>query len=480
LKKKPKIFFRADGNATIGLGHVIRSLAFAEMIKQYFECYFIIQNPSLSLQKQIQKVCANLIALDANDSMLEEAIFLTQHYFDKSSLVVLDGYVFDTAYQKAIKAIGCKLICIDDINAFHFASDVVINHAGGFSLLEYSTESNTKLYLGPSYALLRTEFQEAAQNKAPKPNTDSILICFGGADPKNDTLLVLQECIRHKPNASYHLVLGSAYHHWNVLEQYLKNTSANVRILRDLNAKEMVALMQKCPVAITSPSTISYEYLSTGGKLFLKVIADNQIRINNYLISHHLAFEFKDFPKVDQLSCHSSEQNLLFDGKQKKRYLKLLFELMLTIEMADQHDVELYFNWANDPTTRSQSFNNEQIKWSEHESWFENNVHSEANRFYKAMVADNPVGQIRYTLKENEALINYSVDINFRGLGIGSMLIEKTIPLLCKYYQKDFDVIGYVKEENIASVKVFRTLGFQEFKARAYDNTYKFILKCKT
>ncbi len=41
---KPKIYFRADGNATMGLGHVIRSLALAEMSNDIFDCHFKIKH----------------------------------------------------------------------------------------------------------------------------------------------------------------------------------------------------------------------------------------------------------------------------------------------------------------------------------------------------------------------------------------------------------------------------------------------------
>ena len=33
MTDKPKIYFRADGNSRMGLGHVIRSLALAEMLR---------------------------------------------------------------------------------------------------------------------------------------------------------------------------------------------------------------------------------------------------------------------------------------------------------------------------------------------------------------------------------------------------------------------------------------------------------------
>ncbi|MFT6335916.1 MAG: UDP-2,4-diacetamido-2,4,6-trideoxy-beta-L-altropyranose hydrolase [Saprospiraceae bacterium] len=480
MKKKPKIFFRADGDSTIGLGHVIRSLALADMTNEHFESYFIIRNPSKSLKAQIQNVCHHLYYLDENLTMLDEAHFLIQNWLDNNSVVVLDGYSFETEYQKIIKSIGCKMICIDDINAYHFVSDIVINHAGGFKTQEYSTEAKTKLLLGPSYALLRPEFQKAAQNQKPKTNSESIFICLGGADPNNDILHVLQKCIIHKPNAFYNIVLGSAFLHQDILEEYINNVPANIQIIKNLNAQEMVVQMQHCAIAITSPSSVSYEYLCTGGKLFLQLIANNQNRIKDFLISNNLAFDFNDFEKVDQVFYNSKLQQSLFDGNQKKRFLKPLFEIMLTLEIASEKDIELYFEWANDPKTRSQSFHSEFISWVEHTEWYMKRIHSEEFIFYKAKVAEANLGQIRYDLKENEALINYSVDSQFRGFGIGSLLIEKTINLIGSYYKNDFSIIGFVKHENIASAKVFRKFGFEEFESNEFNNTYKYILKCKT
>ena len=40
-------------------------------------------------------------------------------------------------------------------------------------------------------------------------------------------------------------------------------------------------------------------------------------------------------------------------------------------------------------------------------------------------------------------------------------------------------MIGYVKHDNIASVKVFRKLGFTESESEEFPNSYKYELLCK-
>ena len=43
--------------------------------------------------------------------------------------VVLDGYHFRLGYQQVIKEAGYALVCIDDIHAYPFIADLIINHA---------------------------------------------------------------------------------------------------------------------------------------------------------------------------------------------------------------------------------------------------------------------------------------------------------------------------------------------------------------
>ncbi|MDE7183906.1 MAG: GNAT family N-acetyltransferase, partial [Lachnospiraceae bacterium] len=79
------------------------------------------------------------------------------------------------------------------------------------------------------------------------------------------------------------------------------------------------------------------------------------------------------------------------------------------------------------------------------------------------------VGQIRLTVEEGEALIDYSVAPAYRGKGYGAELLR----LLCQ--QLDIDkitsvtkLIGQVKYQNQASAKVFEKSGFRKTMLPAY------------
>ena len=123
MKQKRKIYFRADAGPNIGYGHYIRSLALADMLKQDFDCTMFTQVPTDYQLRECETVCP-IVALPDDESKFQKFL----EYLKGDEIVVLDNYFYTTDYQRAIKAKGCKLVCIDDIHDKHYVADVVINH----------------------------------------------------------------------------------------------------------------------------------------------------------------------------------------------------------------------------------------------------------------------------------------------------------------------------------------------------------------
>ena len=73
---------------------------------------------------------------------------------------MVDGYQFDTAYHRAIKTAGRRLLVIDDYgHADAYVADLVLNqnvHAD--ESLYQARQPETRLLLGTRYAMLRREF----------------------------------------------------------------------------------------------------------------------------------------------------------------------------------------------------------------------------------------------------------------------------------------------------------------------------------
>jgi len=324
---KQKAVFRTDGNDKIGLGHIVRCCALADMLKGEFDAYFYIKNPTPEIIREVQRYCISVYSISEDLSYLEESDDWIKT-LKGDEIVVLDGYNFGTDYQLLIKARGCRLVCIDDINAYHFVCDVLINHAGGALAEEYSTEPYTKMFLGFKYALLRQPFLNRSDMPENGADPEELLICFGGADPENCTVETLERIIGIH-NGGINVIIGSAYKYLAELNRYLeKYSNREIRIHRNVSATDLAAIMKRSFIAICSPSTVAIEYLSiSNGTLYLKVIADNQKKLFGFLTNESLAFPLEDFISGKKNELNHQLKNYIFDGLQLQRYLKLFNNL---------------------------------------------------------------------------------------------------------------------------------------------------------
>lgn len=459
----------------MGLGHVFRSLALAQMLIEDFDCYFIIRDPLPSLSIKIAAVCKEIV-IPSTIAVESEAKYLSNTYFSEADIVVLDGYHFDTSYQQSIKEKNTLLVCIDDIHQYHFVSDMLINHAGGISSNDYSTELYTHMLLGPKYVLLRPEFDTVKSLDATDEH--SCLVCMGGADPNNDTSTIVKECVASGKFSQLDIVIGAGYLFDVQLRQEIENYSIPINIHQQIEAEEMVSLMRQNNYAVTPPSTVAYEYLSQGGILFLHMIADNQKDLLSYFIDNKLAIQYNHtFEVSDQLTTTLLDnQRQIFDGRHTNRLQNAFRFLSSEIRLANIDDVNIVFDWANDPMVRNNSYQSAEIPYEGHVQWFSEKIKSADCEYYILQWREKLVGQIRFDIEENTAKINYTISSEFRGKGMSAILLRKGIYRLLKS-RSDLQIVGYVKRDNMASVSSFRSLGiFNEEVVEALDS-YRFIYR---
>jgi UDP-2,4-diacetamido-2,4,6-trideoxy-beta-L-altropyranose hydrolase len=487
MYRKTRIIFRADGNSRIGLGHVTRSLALVHMLRKVFECVFAIQSPDQALQERIREVCDGLIVLPPADADADRFVHELDAYVSAEEIVVLDGYTFGTAYQQNIKARGAALVCIDDIHAYPFVADAVINQAGGVSSEVYARASFTRLLLGPHYALLRPAFLRAAKASRTMPEGDlRVLVCMGGADPDNHTLQAVAALQAIPAVQHIEVVVGSAYTHLSELKQQIKELP-QAKLHRDLSAESMRRLMAKCHAAITSASGISYEYAAVGGLLFVKQTADNQAGMHGFLTSTGIARDYSSLPKVlpqgiaeEAFNEQLATQRQYFDGKSPERLLNTFRSLSLAANLklrkAIPEDLQLLFDWANDPEVRRHSFNPEPIPLEDHTRWYQAKLDNPNAILYLAEADGRPAAHIRFDMQDKTATISYQIAADYRGKGLGHTVLLKGIQQLLQDRPDVQLVEGLVQQEHRASVRSFEKAGFAYGTAEpTHPNAFRFV-----
>jgi len=483
--QKSKIYFRADGNAEIGLGHVIRSLGLAEMLQEAFECHFIIQNPSPSLKQQIQERCHSIIELAETENYIEEATHLAQICLTGDEIVVLDGYQFKTVYQRTIKNKGCKLVCIDDIYSYHFVADAVINHAPGLNDTYYSLEPYTQLCLGLEYSLLRSPFLKAAQKKRTPSAIDKVFICFGGSDFNNVTFKILK-LLSGKETFGFkevNVILGSVNKYRSEIEVFVANSKAlKINLHYDLSASKMCALMETCQLAIVPASSILYEIVSVKMIVISGYYVANQLNVYKGFRKLGLIHDvgdfniFNDYKGIIEKVLNSNNKKMLDlqaqyqQGNSKRNFLRLFTKLSkqdgISYRRAKETDLLLYLKWANDQEVRRNAISTAPIPMESHKTWFQSKLGSVNSFMYIFEQKGIPFGQVRFDIETNTAAIDYSIDKNFRGQGLGKRMLQLGIEGFLKEKVTLFpnQIIGIVKIENIYSAKIFKKLAFVEEK----------------
>jgi UDP-2,4-diacetamido-2,4,6-trideoxy-beta-L-altropyranose hydrolase len=460
------VYFRCDAGSRIGLGHLVRSLALAQLLQPTFQPHFLIRQPEPGIADQITACHFSFTALPATETYEEEARALSASFFRPGDLVVLDGYHFTTPYQQILKQQQVLLVCIDDLQAFPFVADVILNQAGGVDPARYLALPHTRLCLGPGYALLRGAFLQASQQERPPQPLTRLFLNMGGADPGNDTCRILQDIMAQAPDLEVEVVTGSAFAFGEALAGLVQR-HPKVRVHQRLSAEAMCRLMQSCQAAILPPSSVSYEWCCVGGPLFLYQTADNQSAMRAFLLQEDLALDYAAFDTflrqpdaATRAARYIAQQRKYFGGQSPKNlrsvFHRLYFDHWLKVSLAQADDMMVLYDWANDPAVRANSFSQSPIPLEVHKIWFENKIKDPACLFLVARVQGRPAGMIRYDLKDGHGVISYLIDRDFRGKSLGAVILQKGEAALRARHPEIHTLIGHVQEANQASIISFR------------------------
>lgn len=133
----------------------------------------------------------------------------------------------------------------------------------------------------------------------------------------------------------------------------------------------------------------------------------------------------------------------------------------IKIREAQESDVDLYFDWVNDEAVRENSFVSEAVLYENHLEWFRTRLSDSYTFMYVFEIDDLPVGQVRFE-RGKITLIDISLDREFRGKGLGSLIISLAVK---RYFRQSGDnnpVTAYIKSGNAPSVLAFARAGFYD------------------
>ncbi len=279
---EPILLIRADAHLAIGTGHVMRCLALAQAWQDAGgKAVFAMVQMSSSLHDRLRAEGMEVVVLENTPGSCADARSVARLTEERrAEWVVVDGYHFDAAYQRELKAAGLRVLFMDDNgHASHYAADLILNQNVYADESFYrSRETYARLLLGPRYVLLRREFQPWRGWKRVVPSVArKLLVCMGGSDPGNVTAKLIP-ILRAVPVEKLEvlIVAGGSNPHLKSLEAAIGPSDGAVRLFKDVD--NMPELMAWADVMLAAAGTIAWEICAMALPALLVVTAPNQTR----------------------------------------------------------------------------------------------------------------------------------------------------------------------------------------------------------
>lgn len=276
-----ELVLRADASEAIGTGHVMRGLALAQAwIAGGGSATFAMAECPPSLCERLRDEGANIVSIRAPRASLDDAEETAGRARDLDARWVwVDGYDFDTGFQRALRTRGLSVALVDDdALAERFDADLVLNGNAYATLDLYAHKAESaRLALGGRYTLLRGEFSPWRLWRREIPDrARRILITTGGSDPRDAAGTLLRAFERlPREGLEIQLIVGAANANRARLER--QAASIGARVIHDV--RHMPECMAWADLAISAAGSTSWEMAYMGLPALTVVIADNQERI---------------------------------------------------------------------------------------------------------------------------------------------------------------------------------------------------------
>ena len=296
------IAIRTDASVQIGTGHVMRCLALADRMKmRRFKVCFICRDLPGNLNSLIASKGYSLITLsepkEVNAPIPSEEINPYAHWLrvpqelDASQTamalqqmghlvdwVVVDHYAIDTHWETYIQRFCKNIMVIDDLaNRSHNCNLILDQNLCKDFELRYQklVPEYCKTLVGPTYALLRPEFEQAYKKAVPRTRgIKRIFVFFGGIDASNETMKALRGIeFTGKNDFSCDIVVGAKNPHLLQIQEYCARRN-HFRL--HVQTDRISDLMAAADIALGAGGSATWERCFLGLPCITILLSENQ------------------------------------------------------------------------------------------------------------------------------------------------------------------------------------------------------------
>jgi spore coat polysaccharide biosynthesis predicted glycosyltransferase SpsG/CMP-N-acetylneuraminic acid synthetase len=261
LVRLPRILFRVDGGARIGMGHVYRSLAIAEEIRSVAPSADIQFLMSAEHAEGVQRVSREGYPVRVvSGGSLASVMETIQEY---SPNIIINDFPapIGKGYLEALARLGTSTVnlvdSLDDIERPATLASVII------AVMHDDQVELKDFYGGPAFAILRESF--AGKSRPVRKEGRRVVASFGGSDPQGLTLKVLRAMngvAAEIEGLEVSAVLGPAFSYGAELRELVPKLTYEPRILE--NVERMADILSDADIVFCSGGMTVLEIAALG------------------------------------------------------------------------------------------------------------------------------------------------------------------------------------------------------------------------
>jgi UDP-2,4-diacetamido-2,4,6-trideoxy-beta-L-altropyranose hydrolase len=496
-----KVAFRVDASPAIGIGHFMRCLCLADALsRQGATIRFVSRGLPVHLRGylderryQLTPLAERAAGRDAGDLAHSSWLGATQADDaadtraalapDTGDWVVVDHYALDARWETALRAQGSRILAIDDIADRGHDCDVLLDqnlYADPEQRYAGKVPDRCRLLLGPRYALLRDEFQQARLQAPPRTGIVArILVSFGGVDAANCTGAALEALRDAAAKVDVDVVIGAEHAFRADIERVCERSGYRLHV----QSNRMAELMARADLAIGAAGITTWERCCVGLPAVAVAIAANQRAVvegaadegllympgHDVVTSDGLAVHLRalvDNPRLLQLMSRRAMHAV--DGRGVERVLRVLGQQQHVIQIreATAADASGLFEWRNHESVRRMSRQPDAIAWPAHEAWLHGVL---ADRDRLLVIGEREgaaVGVVRFDVADDRAEVSIYRVPGTGEPGIGSSVLAAAEQWLSARRPELALLTAEVLGENERSHHLFRSTGYRLRSAR--------------
>jgi UDP-2,4-diacetamido-2,4,6-trideoxy-beta-L-altropyranose hydrolase len=500
-KTTPTFAFRVDSSLIIGSGHLRRCLVFADRLRlSGARTIFICRDHPGNANRLVIDEGHQLIELREPDNVGNEdqSVTVELNYArwlgvplvadvaetlaaitdDIVTVMVVDHYAINADWHRAVRPHVSKIVVIDDLADRDHDCDFLIDTAT-LNPARYKSliPPETRLLLGPRYALLRPEFSKVEPDSRKDAGPISrVLIAFGGIDAENATSAALDAVVAALPDGVVvDVVLGSAAPHQKAIRARCgENPSCTLHV----DTSDMATVMLKADLAIGAAGVISWERACVGLPSVVVVIADNQRLTADALAESGCALVVATgAPLAPKLAAAltlladnpgvrrrmSAAGHALVDGRGAARVVATIMQPSMHVRPAASTDAEMLWHWRNDPAVRAVSLQSEPIALADHQQWLATQLVDDDAIILIGQVEAQSIGVVRYSIGDGVARVSIQLAPDVVGGGLGGALLAAGEARLVLNRPDVHTISADVLDDNAASLALFRAAGYRPY-----------------